>query len=279
MIDVKAFAPTADLAPFIRQHYLIRAGLPDEFVVADRLFADNAFVRVVLSGRFEAADQAGVPGRLDGAWLLGTNLHGYHVRITGPFLVAAFAIRPCAWRALFTHDAHQLVDRAVPLADDWGAVSTAMAEDLASASDDNAMVAAMEKAIRAQLAVIGRNRIDEQIALFEHMARTNSLARVDDIAARLGLSPRQFERRSQASFGLSPKVILRRSRFLDIAAAMKGYGTQGDKELAMLGYFDQSHRNREFRNFIGMTPGQFMKADAPLMAINLSLREQGKAMV
>jgi len=42
-----------------------------------------------------------------------------------------------------------------------------------------------------------------------------------------------------------------------------------------LRYFDQSHLNREFRHFFGMTPGQFEKATTPLFTAGLKLRADG----
>ncbi len=279
MITVRNHAPSPDLAPFIRQHYVFEANLPADFALVDRLYADHAFVRFILTGQFTAIDAQGAQNQLSGGYVLGSNLHGFGVRLQGPFRTIGFAVRPCAWRALFACEPSQLVDKAMPLAQDWGDAATALSDALSSAHDDDAVIVALEKTIRARLASVGHNRIDERIALFEQIMRTNSTARVDAVAARLGLSARQLERRCLSSFGLSPKMILRRSRFLDMAAAMKGFGHTNEAELATLRFYDQSHRNREFRKFIGMTPGQFVKANAPLLAVTLSFREQGKSMI
>jgi AraC-like DNA-binding protein len=279
MLDARAQAPSPDLAPFVRQLYVFEANLPGDMVVTDRLYADNAFVRVVLRGDIAAPGTEGQDQPMNGSWLLGGNLHGFPLRITGPFRTIGFAIRPCAWRAFFDITAGSMIDRAEPLANHWGDIAPQMMGQLKQADSDEAAFAIMEDAIRQRLASRERTRIDEQISLFEQVARTDSAARVEEVAARLSLSSRQFERRCYSSYGLSPKTILRRSRFLDIAAAMKGFAVREDQELAMLGYFDQSHRNREFRKFIGMTPGQFLKSNAPLMALGLSMREQGKALI
>jgi AraC-like DNA-binding protein len=279
MLDARAQAPSPDLAPFVRQLYMFEANVPGDMVVTDRLYADNAVVRVILHGDIVGPGPDGQDQPLNGSWLLGGNLHGFPLRITGPFRTIGFAIRPCAWRALFDSEAGSMIDKAEPLGNHWGDIATQMMVRLTQAENDEAAFAILEDAIRQRLATRERTRIDEQIALFEQIARTHSAARVDEVAARLGLSSRQFERRCYGSFGLSPKTILRRSRFLDIAAAMKGFAVREDHELAMLGYFDQSHRNREFRKFIGMTPGQFLKNNTPLMDLGLSMREQGKAMI
>src|SRR3546814_14999970 len=45
-----------------------------------------------------------------------------------------------------------------------------------------------------------------------------------------------------------------------------------DEDSADLRYFDQSHRNRDFRRFIGMTPQTFAQTPTPLFTASLKLR-------
>ena len=112
---------------------------------------------------------------------------------------------------------------------------------------------------------------------FAAIARSDSTIRIDDAAAKIGLSVRQLERRCLATFGLSPKAVLRRSRFLDMATAMRGFSSPSEEELAALRYFDQSHLNREFKRFAGMTPRAFERTQTPLFTAGLNLRNQAFA--
>ena len=74
---------------------------------------------------------------------------------------------------------------------------------------------------------------------------------------------------------MTPKAVLRRSRFLDMAAAVRGMRQPDEEEQAALRFSDQSHLNREFRYFIDMTPGTFEKAQTPLLNAVLQLRVDG----
>jgi len=151
-----------------------------------------------------------------------------------------------------------------------------MADGLRAGMADEQMIEVMIAAIRAQLKAVGRMRTDEEMQQFEAMARLDSTIRIEAAAQRLGLSVRQMERRCMACYGLTPKAILRRSRFLDMAEAMRGFSTPGQRQLAELRYFDQSHLNREFHRFVGMTPGKFRKKVTPLLTMGLQLRVLGK---
>lgn len=278
LLQSRNYAPTGRLATHIRRHYVFEAPLPPESVIEDRLISENAFVRILIRGDWAGETS---PGNWVGAGpvvLFGANGKPFPVRVKGPFAVAGFAIRPSAWHCLFSEPATTFADRMVPLSVAWGEVADRLWDEIRAAPDDLAIVGAMERAIKRQLDKIGRPDADEKLARFETIARTVSTARVDEIAPALGLSVRQFERRCLAGFGLSPKAVLRRSRFLDMASAYRGFTAPGEARLAELRYFDQSHLNREVRHYTGRTPGQFARAYTPLFDAGLVLREQGKAL-
>jgi AraC-like DNA-binding protein len=275
MLQSHNFAPPSDLLPFVRQFFVFHAALPDDFTLIDRLISESAMVRVLLKG-----DWAGKFGD-DGEWrregpsiLFGANSRSFGVRVTGPFTVVGVALRPSGWAGLFDRKASDAVDGMFALGGFWGDVDT-LYERLAAAPDDAAVIASIEAVVREQLARIGSYASNAAMATFEDIARTDSTIRVADAAARCGLSGRALERQCCATFGLTPKVILRRSRFLDMAAAVRGISDPDEEERAALRFSDQSHLNREFRHFIGMTPGQFERAQTPLLNAVLKLREDG----
>lgn len=278
MISSRNYAPSARLLPFIRRHYIVEAQLPADFCHEDYLMADNGFVRVILAGEWDWWHQdQWVPG--SGALLFGPNARLLRIRVRGPIFVIGFAIRPSAWTALFSQNAANYVDMIAPLTDVWAPeLVTSLITALTEAKKDADRIAALEAAIETQLENLGRKGIDPVIATFESIARRDSTTRVEEAARVLGLSPRQLERRCLSSFGLSPKSVLQRCRFLDMAAAMRGIGNADKAELASLRYFDQSHLNREVRRYAGMTPGAFQKANMPLFTESLKLREDGKAL-
>lgn len=278
MISSRNFAPSARLLPFIRRHYIVEAQLPQDFSHEDYLMADNGFVRVIQAGEWDWW-QNGQWVAGSGALIFGPNAKMLKIRMRGPIFLAGFAIRPSAWTALFHDRAADHVDNISPLNQSWDQARVdTLCDTLARAKTDADRIAAMESVIEAQLADMGRKGIDPIIAAFESIARQDSTTRVEEAARVLGLSPRQLERRCLASFGMSPKSVLQRCRFLDMAAAMRKLSNADQAELASLRYFDQSHLNREVRRYAGMTPGAFQKANIPLFTESLKLREEGKTL-
>lgn len=276
MLLSRTYRPSPDLAPYIRRFYVFEAELPEELVIEDFLLSETAFVRVLLKGDWagEIAPQVwSSPGR---TLFFGANALPFKVRVQGSFSVTGAAIRPSGWRALF-HASHQdYADRLLRLDEVWHTPTLAMEEAMEAATDDAGKIAPLEAALRQRLDRIARRKVDAKMARFEEFARTDPTRRIEDIAEELQLSMRQLARRCQTGFGLTPKAILRRSRFLDMATAMRGFSTPSEQDLAALRYYDQSHLAREFKRFTGMTPSQFAHATTPLQTAGLKLREESK---
>lgn len=276
MMLSRTYRPSPDLAPYVRRFYVFEAELPEGLVIEDFLLSETAFIRVLLKGDWagEIAPQVwSSPGR---TLFFGANALPFKVRVQGSFSVTGAAIRPSGWRALF-HASHQdYADRLLRLDEVWHTPTLAMEQAMEAATDDQGKITLLEGALRARLERIGRRKIDAKMARFEEFARTDPTRRIEDIAEEFDLSMRQLARRCQTGFGLTPKAILRRSRFLDMATAMRGFSSPSEQDLAALRYYDQSHLAREFKRFTGMTPSQFAQATTPLQTAGLKLREESK---
>jgi methylphosphotriester-DNA--protein-cysteine methyltransferase len=94
---------------------------------------------------------------------------------------------------------------------------------------------------------------------------------VAEWARRLGRSPRQAERLALTYFGMSPKALLRRQRFLRSFAAIREQPPGLWGRMIDPGYADQSQFIRDFRYFMGMPPRAYFARDFSFM------RAAGKA--
>ena len=82
-------------------------------------------------------------------------------------------------------------------------------------------------------------------------------ARTEDIAAEVGLSPRQLRRRCQAAVGYGPKTlqrVLRFRRFVSRVDATPSSRLDLAALAADAGYADQAHLTRECAQLSGLTP-------------------------
>ncbi|MEL7199174.1 MAG: AraC family transcriptional regulator [Pseudomonadota bacterium] len=270
------YKPSAKLAPYVRDYYIFQAPLPEDHVIEDFLLAETAFVRCLIKGDWRGGDAPEEFARGGLALFSGANSKPYKVRLTGSLDNVGIAFRPGGWRALFVQSHTEFADDVFNLADVWGHLGDTLFHEAARASDDAEKIAVVEDVLIRRLDHVGVHEFDEAMAKFERFSRQDSTIRIDDAADQIGLSVRQMERRCKYHFGFTPKAVLRRSRFLDMAAAMRGFSSPSEQALAELRYFDDSHLNKEFKQFADMTPGQFKEAITPLQTAGLKFREESR---
>ena len=266
-------APSDQLSQIIARHYLFKVALPDDYVLEDSLLSETAFIRILLKGDWAAQMPEGDWRNVGPMVFFGPNSRPLKVRCQGSFEVIGIAIRPAGWHLLFDEPAHRFTDDMIALADVWGADSDRLHQAVLAANGNiDGIVAATESLLLERVSQRGGAGPDQAMLAFEQIARFDSIRKIGDICDELQIAPHTLERHCRASFGMTPKRVLRRSRFLDMASVKRGLFEPGEEILAALRYTDQSHLNREFKEFIGMTPGQFDQTPTPLLTAGLELR-------
>ncbi|HEX6046863.1 MAG TPA: helix-turn-helix domain-containing protein [Pyrinomonadaceae bacterium] len=82
---------------------------------------------------------------------------------------------------------------------------------------------------------------------------------VREVAKYLGLSQRRFIQVFKAEVGLTPKLFSRIRRFQRTRSLIQQHTSLEWATLALnLGYFDQSHLIREFLEFSGLSPTDYL---------------------
>jgi AraC-like DNA-binding protein len=160
--------------------------------------------------------------------------------------------------------ASELVDTRPEAAALWGRAAADLAARLEDAASVQAAAALLQDAVRRRLA-----EAPVPDPLVRHVVRTFQRApdlpavRVDELADRAGVSPRQLHRRCASALGYGPKTfagIVRFQRFLANAQGVAA-GALADAALES-GYADQPHLTREVRRLTGLTPAQLLGSGA-----------------
>jgi AraC-like DNA-binding protein len=87
--------------------------------------------------------------------------------------------------------------------------------------------------------------------------------KIADAANRVGLSVRQLERKSLAYAGLSPKTLTRIARFSHALRLRSERSFPWTQIAHAVGYHDQMHMIRDFREFAGEAPTSALQEIAP----------------
>ena len=106
---------------------------------------------------------------------------------------------------------------------------------------------------------------DPQVArvsgLLGRIAQDTAIVSVEDVLTLCGLNKRGLQRLFQKYVGASPKWVIQRYRLHEAVARVQAGAPMNWAVLALdLGYFDQAHFVRDFRQLVGVAPGEYEKS-------------------
>ena len=95
------------------------------------------------------------------------------------------------------------------------------------------------------------------------IAADRSIVRVDDLAREMSMSIRTLQRIADRHIGLSPLAVIRRYRLQEAAERLRDDPTITLADVAAdLAYTDQAHFSADFRQTLGLPPGEYRRTVA-----------------
>lgn len=121
---------------------------------------------------------------------------------------------------------------------------------------------------------------DPRIQLIHSALIEPGVSSVCDLAKRCELNKRTLERLCLQHFGFSPKLLLRRQRFMRSLADFMLNPSRLWVGAIDSHYVDQPHFVRDCRDFLGMTPSEYAALDHPILSVFVRerMRTLGSAM-
>jgi len=214
-------------------------------------------------GLVDRADPSRPPARL-GSFLAGLDDTCAVIEHDGEMSGVQIDLTPLATRMLFGVPMHELAREAVALEDLLGAQARQLEERLIESGTWDQRFELIESALAKRLAVAEPPPPDVDWA-WRRLVATRGRLRVADLAAELGCSRKHLAVRFREHVGLPPKLVARTMRFRHAIDLMAGSMTSLAELAAACGYFDQSHLDRDFRDFAQTTPSAYRSERAPFV--------------
>jgi transcriptional regulator GlxA family with amidase domain len=121
--------------------------------------------------------------------------------------------------------------------------------------------------VDATLAALAAERPEPSSSLawaWGRMRASGGRASIGALARELGWSHRRLIARFREQLGLPPKTLARILRFERVSELLRDTEEPRLAEVAFdCGYYDQAHLNRDFREFAGTTPGDYLARRLP----------------
>jgi AraC-like DNA-binding protein len=210
-------------------------------------------------------------GRLVSTMVVGGARAGFYVRdVSKPPCSVGAVLRPGAAEVLFGVHADELSERHTALEDLWGACAVSMRDELAELPSIEERLEVFERMMATRLPRV--HGLHPAVALA--LRRFDATKTVQEVVRESGYSHRRFITLFSRAVGLTPKTYRRVLRFQHVLHRARTGGLASLIDAAVAGgYSDQSHFNREFREFTGVTPTEY-RAAAPLAPHHMAIERR-----
>jgi AraC-like DNA-binding protein len=250
-------APAAPLRPFVETLWLSDAPALGAREIVLPTGAMHVVVRLSDTPLVVYERATDATGRDLGCALVGGARTTAYVRdVSRPTRSVGAQLRPGAAELLFGVPADTLAERHTRLDDLWGPSAAEARDRIRAAASPADQLDAFERILLAQLPRVGAVH-----PVVEHaLARLSLGDGVAAVVATTGYSHRAFIELFRRAVGLTPKRWARVQRLSRVIAAPPT--TPWADVAHAVGYSDQAHLSREFRELVGVTPGAY-RAAAP----------------
>ena len=251
---MRIVAPSAALAPFVRQFMLVEVR---DTTVRLRLPEPGLVLGVRYRGLASVLD-ADAEVLLPQVTLAGLTNTARRMRTGagGGVLLASF--HPGGAAPFFSHPLHEFFGATIALEQVLPRREVARVHaQVGEAASDRERVAALEAYLLARLRP---PKTDPLVAAALHaINEAQGALQIRPLARKLGISQDPLEKRFRRAVGASPKQF---ASLLRLRHAIDAYrpGASLTQLALAAGYFDQSHFNRELRAVTGQPPGRFFQA-------------------
>lgn len=238
--------------------------------VLDQLHPDYANIRFKLAGDWAygstpsrmvpVTDFATLTGPTSqGQWAQVEQGHGFNITLL-----------PLAWLRLFDADASRWHNSIRPLSALLGKEATRLSDAMQAADSFEARVATADAFFTAKWHATRPHPREAELAAIGAALLDPDCATVEELGRRADLPYHSLSRLTKRSYGLLPKQLLRRERFLRMLRTMEIRSYREWQDFLDPQYVDQSHMIRDFRYFLGLSPSRYFRLERPMLESSLA---------
>jgi AraC-like DNA-binding protein len=269
-VEIEFVVPAEPLRPYVSGYQCVAVETPSDRPIEDLFYPGWANLRFTLEGegwraRLGAATAAPVPP----AALFGVSAHAARVQVWSGRLVGA-GVTPLGWASMFGVEASRFADRISPLEELLGDEAEALWSRLAAVDHRGGWTAILDDWFMTRLAdapAPPAELVDIQRLLIDPKVST-----VEEVAAAAGVSTRHISRVSLRYFGLPPKLLIRRARFMRTLMMLRADDPRPWAHRLDPGYHDQSHFVRDCKFFLDLSPTAFFALPRPILEASTRTR-------
>jgi AraC-like DNA-binding protein len=260
------FQPATVLKPFVECYYIWQSGHePVKDLVVES--PPNGFCSIVFNSgdvyflHNKKYEKLEVPKE----FVAGQAIYSYKLFLNGNISIAGIVFRPSGLATLFNLPVYQYTEERIDLKKVFMPfIVEKYAAEIAGVTDATAKAKLLENFV-LQFYEANKPEPDYIDEAANKIVDSYGLLNVNELMENIYMSRRNFERRFFKKVGLSPKYYARIRRIgysLNLVAGKKK--VDWAKVFSECEYYDQSHFIKDFLEFTGRTPQQYLEENSEL---------------
>ena len=154
---------------------------------------------------------------------------------------------------------HETVNHVENLNSFWGVFHDEIFETLCTIQEQQQIYSTLDQLLIRKISERKTNHHKILGHIVEHI-RTNPQLSFPALASSIGFTQRHLNRLFKDHTGINPKLLSQIFRFEKAYCYLHAHSEEDVADIiSTLGYYDQSHFNKEFKRFSGMTPLEYKK--------------------
>lgn len=267
----KEIPPSPPLVPFIKCFWILENSAEDGGRELQKVLPDACPELIIHYGDRFRIRSAGSVKQQPYAFLFGPTTRHIEIGPSGRTGMIAARFYPGALSAFLSFPVKEISDRYVALHTVFGAEARALEKSLRGRSSfHEQMVDLLERFLLSKVSQQKYTPLLKQATLGQ-ITDQQQAVKIEALSKQLNIGRRHLERKFNDQVGMTPRLFLRIVRFQNVFRIIRNKPIKNLTDLTYrAGYFDQSHFNRDFKAFTGMSPKDYFKEDPALTKLFLA---------
>lgn len=190
--------------------------------------------------------------------IVGAVTRKYSYRLSGAGKIFGVKFRPGGFCPFVNRPVSGFTDSQLPVGEVFGVNNETFINDILSCHEDTAMVAIAEDFLRSRMPLHLDKNIEKVNHIIETISSSRWITRVEQLVSSLKIEKWMLQRLFNTYVGVSPKWVIRKYRIHEILERMEQGDLDWHQLITDLGYFDQAHFIRDFKEFVGKPPTEYL---------------------
>jgi AraC-like DNA-binding protein len=254
-----ARAPAPPLDRFIDDIYCL-TGIPrHRRLNVPPMPSAHLFVNLAGPVRLFDSDPTATPEVFTGGWFMGVWTRRFLIEFQSPVHLVGVHFKPWGLSPFVDVPLNEFRDRWLPIDLVWKRASDRLRDRISAAESTGGMLQILEDEMRSRLVSTPSRSLELVDHTAAEVAASWGAVQIGALADGAGVSGNHLATNFKSHVGITPKRMARIYRFARLILSVDAREPVDWSWLAhSAGYFDQAHFSREFKDFTGHTPTEYL---------------------